>query len=80
MGLKPMGTDSEPKQRCGPSSRMTSGLTLMPFRASANARCPEPHYLQGHWTCLKCPQGLKGSLWRWMDGRTGKRATDGSMD
>ena len=25
MGLKPMGTDSEPKHRCGPSSRMTSG-------------------------------------------------------
>ena len=23
MGLKPMGTDSEPKQRCGSSSRMT---------------------------------------------------------
>ena len=27
MGLKPMGKDSEPKQRCGCSSRMTSGLT-----------------------------------------------------
>ena len=31
MGLKPMGTDLEPKQRCGSSSRMTSGLTLMSF-------------------------------------------------
>ena len=29
MGLKPMGTDLEPKQRCNSSSRMTSGLTLM---------------------------------------------------
>ena len=59
MGLKPMGTDSEPKQRCGSSSRVTSGLTLMPFRASANAGCSEPHHLQGLWTCLKCPQWLK---------------------
>ena len=31
MGLKPMGTDSEPKQRCGSSSRMTAGLILMPY-------------------------------------------------
>ena len=51
MGLKPMGTDSEPGQICGSSSRMTSGLTLMPFWASANAGCPEPHRLMGHWTC-----------------------------
>ena len=59
MGLKPMGMDSEPKQRCGSSSRMTCGLTLMPFRAYANAVCPEPHHLQGHWTCLKYQLGLK---------------------
>ena len=51
MGLKPMGKDSQPKKRCGSSSWMTSGLTLMPLRASAKAGCPEPHHLQGHWTC-----------------------------
>ena len=28
MGLKPMGTDSEPKQRCGSSPRIISGLAL----------------------------------------------------
>ena len=37
MGLKLMGTYSELKQRCGSSSRTTSGLTLMLFRPSANA-------------------------------------------
>ena len=78
MGLKPMDTDSEPKQRCGSISRMTSGLTLMPFRASANAVCPEPHHLQGHLTCLRCPQGLEAVYGDgWMDGRTNGRRTDG---
>ena len=73
-----MGTDSEPKQRCGSSSRMTCGLILMPFRASANAGCPEPHHLQGHWTCLKCPQGLKAVYGDgWMDGQTNGRRMDG---
>ena len=69
MGLKPMGTASEPKQRCGYSSRVTSGLTLMPFRASANAGCTEPHHMHGHWTCRKCPQELKAVYGDgWMDG------------
>ena len=78
MGLKPMGTYSEPKQRCGSSSRITTGLTLMPFRASANAGCPEPHHLQGHWTRLKCPQGLKAVYGdEWMDGHTSGRQRDG---
>ena len=77
MGLKLMGTDSEPKQRCVSSSRMTSGLTLMQFRASANAGCPEPHHLQGHWICLKCPQGLKAVYGDgWIDGQTNGRRTD----
>ena len=81
MGLKPIDTDSEPKQRCGSSSKMTSGLTLMPFRASANAGYPKPHHLQGHWTCLKCPQGLEAVYGDgWIDGRTDKLATDGWMD
>ena len=80
VGLKPMGTDSEPRQRCGSSSRMTSGLTLMPFRAFANAGCPEPHHLRGHWTCLKCLQGLKAVYGdRWMDGLTNGRRTDGLL-
>ena len=80
MGLKPMGTYSEPKQRCGSSSRITTGLTLMPFRASANAGCPEPHHLQGHWTRLKCPQGLKAVYGdEWMDGHTNGRQRDGWM-
>ena len=73
-----MGTDSEPKQRCGSSSRMTSGLTLMPFQASANAGCFEPHHLQGHWTCLKCPQGLK-AVYGWMDRQTGDERMDGFL-
>ena len=72
MGMKPMGTYSEPKQRCGSSSRITSELILMPYRASANAGCPEPSHLQGHWTCLKCPQGLKAVYGDgWMDRQTG---------
>ena len=78
MGLKPMCTDSEPKQRCGSSTRMTSGLTLMPFRASANAGCPEPHHLQGNWTGLKCPQVLKAVYGDgWMDEQVNGRRTDG---
>ena len=73
-----MGTDSEPKQRCGSISRMTFSLTLIPFRAFANAGCPEPHHLQGHWTCFKCPQGLKAVYGDgWMDGLTNGRRTDG---
>ena len=47
----------ESKQRCGSSSTMTSWLTLL-YRASANARYPEPHHLKGHWTCLECLRGL----------------------
>ena len=78
MGLKPMGTGSEPKQRCGSSSRMTSGLILMPFRAPANPGCLEPRHLQGHWTCLKCPQGLKAVYGDgWIDGQTNGQRTDG---
>ena len=41
---------------------MTSGLTLMPFRESANASCPEARHLKGHWTCLECMRGLRQSM------------------
>ena len=58
-------------------------FTLLPFRASSNARCPEPYHLKGHWTCLECLRGLiavYGDGWimdGWMDGRTdGRTATD----
>ena len=54
-------------------------FTLKPFRASANARCPEPHYLEGHWTCLECLRGLMavdGDGWI-MDGWADGRVTDG---
>ena len=54
-------------------------FTLMLFRASANARCPEPHHLKGHWTFLECLQGIiavYGDGWI-MDGLTDGRATDG---
>ena len=74
-----MGTDSEMKQRCDSSSRMTSGLTLMPFRASANAGCSEPHHLQGHWTCLNVRKGLRQFMEMdgWTDRQTGDRRMDG---
>ena len=55
-------------------------VTLMPFRASANARSPEHHHLKGHWTCLECLRGLmavNGDGWIMMDGWTDGRRTDG---
>ena len=57
-------------------------FTLMPFRASANARCSEPPPpSQGSLDMLRMPARAFGILWRWMDngwmdGRTG----DGRMD
>ena len=58
-GAEAHGYGFRTEASCGSSSRITSGLALMPFRAFANAGCPEFHHLQGHWTCFKCPQGLK---------------------
>ena len=57
-------------------------FTLMPFRASTNASCSEPHHLKGHWACLECPRGLKavnGDEWTdgWMDGWRNGRRTNG---
>ena len=78
MGLKPMGTDSEPKQRCGPSSRMTSGLTLMPFRAPANAGCPMSTIFRVIGHALNARKGLRQFME--MDGWTEGQTGDGRMD
>ena len=51
-------------------------FTLMPFRASVNARCP-----QGTLDMLIMPARAYGSLWRWMDnGWIDGRTDDGRMD
>ena len=76
MALKPMGKDSEPKQRCGSSSRMTSGVTLMPFRASANAGCPTAFRVIRHAENVR--NGLRQFME--MDGWTDRQTGDGRMD
>ena len=78
MGLKPKGTDSEPKQRYGSSTRMTSDLTSMPFLASANAGCPDPLTLWviGHAENVR--KGLRQFIE--MDGWTDRQTGDGNMD
>ena len=55
---------------------MTSGLTLMPFRASANAGCPDPHHLQDHAENVR--KGLRQFME--MDGWTDRQTGDGQMD
>ena len=89
MGLKPirlsMGTHFRIKAKIWfqLNHDLWFNLTVLSVRASTNARCPEPHNLNGHWTCIECLRGLMalyGDEWimdGWTDGRSDGRRTDG---
>ena len=62
MGLKPIrsvdgnGCRTDANMWFKLNHDLWSNYALMPFQASADAKCPEPDHLKKHWNCLEYPR------------------------
>ena len=64
MGLKPIrsvdgnGCRTDANMSFKLNHDLWSNYALMPFQASADAKCPEPDHLKKHWNCLEYPRDI----------------------